>query len=248
MIAIRTHEEIELIRRAGKIIVKTLQLLRSRVKPGVSTQELDELAEDSIRSQGGAPAFKNYKGFPANICTSINEEIVHGIPDEKRILREGDIVGIDIGVGCEGYFADAAITLAVGNIYSPLQKLLDVTRDSLYLGIKKARIRNHLSDISAAIQNFVEANGFSVVREFVGHGIGRELHESPEIPNFGQPHTGPMLKKGMVLAIEPMVNMGTWQADFLDNNWTAVTKDRKPSAHFEHTIVVTDSNPEILTN
>lgn len=247
MITLKSEDEIDLMRKAGHIVAKTIQLLRGKIKPGISTKELDDMARDSIISLGGVPAFKDYKGFPANICTSINEEVVHGIPSEKRLLKEGDIISLDIGVGFNGYFADSAVSIIVGEVKSSIKKLLDVTRDSLYLGIRKAKPGNHLFDISSAIQNFVEANGFSVVREFVGHGIGKSLHESPEIPNFGKLGTGPILQKGMVLAIEPMVNMGSWEVEFLDNQWTAITKDRKPSAHFEHTIVVREGSPEILT-
>ena len=247
MITLKSEDEIALMRKAGHIVAKTIQLLRGKIRPGISTKELDDIARDSIISLGGVPAFKDYKGFPANICTSINEEVVHGIPSEKRLLKEGDIISLDIGVYFNGYFADSAVSIIVGEVKSSIKKLLDVTRDSLYLGIRKARPGNHLFDISSAIQNFVEANGFSVVREFVGHGIGKSLHESPEIPNFGKPGTGPILQKGMVLAIEPMVNMGSWEVEFLDNQWTAITKDKLPSAHFEHTIAVRKGSPEILT-
>jgi methionyl aminopeptidase len=212
----------------------------------VLTREIDELAEKLIREQNALPAFKGYKGFPATVCTSINEEIVHGIPSERR-LKNGDILGLDVGVKYNGYFSDAAVTLPVGVVSAKVKKLIEVARKALAEGIKEARPGNHLLDISAAIQRQVEKNGFSVVRQFVGHGIGTSLHEDPEIPNFGQPHHGLLLEKGMVLAIEPMVNMGGWEAEISANGWTAVTKDGLPSAHFEHTVAITEKGPEILT-
>jgi methionyl aminopeptidase len=205
------------------------------------------LAEELLRQEDVAPAFKGYRGFPATVCTSVNEEIVHGIPGE-RILKQGDIIGLDLGINYEGYFSDVAVTLAVGTINPRKKKLLEVTREALSEGIKEAKEDNYLMNISCAIQNYVERNGFSVVRQFVGHGIGKSLHEEPEVPNFGKPNQGPVLKKGMVLAIEPMVNMGTWESLILDNGWTAVTKDGMPSAHFEHTVAVTENGPEILTH
>lgn len=223
-----------------------MRRLQGFIKEGVATIEIDQLAEDLAKAQGVIPAFKGYRGFPANICTCVNEEVVHGIPDEKK-LKEGDIVSLDFGINYGGYFSDAAVTVPVGRVESQKQKLIDVTRNALSEGIKQARIKNYLCDISCAIQSYVEKNGFSVVRQFVGHGIGRNLHEDPEVPNFGRPGEGGLLRSGMVLAIEPMVNMGTWECRILDNGWTAVTKDGMPSAHFEHTVAVTEDGPEILT-
>ena len=236
-----------MIRQSGKILAKIMQKLREFIRAGISTQEIDRLAEELVCKENAIPAFKGYKGFPANICTSINEEIVHGIPGERR-LKNGDIISLDLGINYKGYFSDAAITLAVGRVEPRTKKLIEVTKTALSEGIKQARIDNHLSDISCAIQSYVEKNGFSVVREFVGHGIGLKLHEEPEIPNFGRPQQGPILKEGMVFAIEPMVNMGTWESKILDNGWTAVTKDGLASSHFEHTVAITENGPAILTN
>lgn len=247
MIPLKSKEDLEMLRTTGKILAKIMRDLKKFVRIGVSTKEIDQFAEELVLRENTLPAFKGYKGFPATICTSINEEIVHGLPGE-RALNDGDIISLDLGINYQGYFSDACITLAVGKINSRLKKLIEVTRHALSLGIRQAKIDNHLSDISYAIQNYVEQEGFSVVRQFVGHGIGKNLHEEPEIPNFGRPHEGPLLKKGMVLAIEPMVNMGTWESEILDNGWTAVTKDSLPSAHYEHTVAVTENGPEILTN
>ena len=227
-------------------MARVLRELEKKAIAGISTREIDTLAEKLILAHDALPAFKGYKGFPAVICASINEEIVHGIPSE-RTLKEGDIIGLDLGVNYKGYFSDAAITVPIGKVPVRVKKLIDITKKALAEGIKAAKAGNHLQDISACIQGCVEANGFSVVRQFVGHGIGLSLHEEPEIPNFGQPHQGPVLKEGMVLAIEPMVNMGGWEAEILDNGWTAVTKDRSHSAHFEHTVAITENGPEILT-
>jgi len=236
-----------MLRASGAILAKVMRELEKNIKAGVATRELDALAEKLILAQNALPAFKGYRGYPATVCTSINEEIVHGIPSERR-LAEGDIIGLDLGVNYQGYFSDAAITIPIGKLSPKVKRLIEVSRDALAAGIKAAQAGNHLSDISARIQKLVEANGFSVVRQFVGHGIGLSLHEEPEIPNFGQPHQGPLLKEGMVLAIEPMVNMGGWESEILENGWTAVTKDRLPSAHFEHTVAITENGPEILTN
>ncbi|MDD4910225.1 MAG: type I methionyl aminopeptidase [Candidatus Omnitrophica bacterium] len=246
MIARRQADEIEVIRRAGAIVAEVLRILAARVKPGITTQELDILAEESIRGRQAKCAFKGYRGFPSAACVSVNEEVVHGIPS-SRVIKEGDIVSIDLGVELSGFFADAAVTVGVGKISAEASKLLEVTRKALTLGLKQARPGNHVSDISYAVQNCVESQGFSVVRQFVGHGIGRKLHEDPEIPNFGRPHRGERLEAGMVLAIEPMVNAGTWEVAILDNGWTAVTADSALSAHFEHTVAVTEKGPEILT-
>ncbi len=236
-----------MLQRSGQILSRVMRSLEKIVKAGILTAEIDRLAEELIIREGAKPAFKGYQGFPAAVCVSINEEIVHGIPG-KRVLKEGDIISLDLGVNYSGYFSDAAITLAIGKVSPEINKLIQVTREALAEGIKKAVIGNNLSDVSHRIQSFVEGNGFSVVRQFVGHGIGLSLHEEPEIPNFGSPHQGPVLKKGMVLAIEPMVNMGSWESEILPNGWTAVTKDRLVSAHFEHTVAVTEKGPKILTN
>lgn len=246
MIPLKTKEDLEKQRISGKILAKILKQIQEFIRPGITTAEINQLADELVIKEGVQPAFKGYKGFPATICTSINEEIVHGIPGEK-VLEAGDIISLDLGIKYEGHFSDAAVTLAVGEVNSGKRKLIGVAKKALYEGIRQAQAENHLSDISYSIQNYVEKNGFSVVRQFVGHGIGVNLHEEPEIPNFGRPHQGPVLKSGMVLAIEPMVNMGTWELELLDNGWTAVTKDRLPSAHFEHTVAITDKGPEILT-
>ena len=246
MVPLKSEEDLKMLQRAGQILSRVMRGLEKIVNPGISTLQIDRLAEELIVGEGAKPAFKGYQGFPAAICASINEEIVHGIPG-KRVLEEGDIISLDLGVNLSGYFSDAAITLAVGKISPEVMKLIQVTREALAEGIKKAIIGNNLSDVSHRIQSFVEGNGFSVVRQFVGHGIGKNLHEEPEIPNFGRPHQGPILKKGMVLAIEPMVNMGSWESEILPNGWTAVTKDRQVSAHFEHTIALTEEGPVILT-
>ena len=247
MIVLKSTREIELIRAGGGILAEAIEMLRDLVKPGVSTKEIDLEVEELIRKRGARPAFKGYRGFPATVCVSINEEVVHGIPAAHRRLQEGDIVGLDLGCIVEGYYADAAVTLPVGEIASDAQRLLDVTRESLGQGIAQARPGNRLGDISSTIQRHVEGHGFAVVRAFVGHGIGRALHEDPQIPNFGEPGRGPILKVGMCLAIEPMVTMGTWDVRILDDGWTAVTADGSLAAHFEHTIAITETDPEILT-
>lgn len=246
MIPLKTEKDLEMMRRAGRILAGIIQKLKDRTKAGVSTAEIDILAGDFMRQEKVVSAFKGYKGFPAEICASVNEEVVHGIPGDK-ILKEYDIISLDVGINYQGYFVDSAVTLNIGRIEPQAKKLIEVARQALALGIKKARADNRLSDISYAVQRYVEAQGFSVVRQFVGHGIGCNLHEEPEIPNFGRPNEGVVLKNGMVLAIEPMVNMGTWECEVLDNGWTAVTKDRLPSAHFEHTVAITDKGPLILT-
>ncbi len=246
MIELKTKEEIEIMRVAGKILARISQDLKTNVKAGISTQELDNMAEGLFRREGVIPAFKGYRGYPANICVSLNEEVVHGIPSDRKI-KPGDIVSVDLGLEKGGYFSDMAFTVSAGSASTNLKKLIEVTKKALDLGIKQARVNNRLMDISYTIQNYVESKGFSVVRDFVGHGIGRKMHEDPEVPNFGKPHTGPLLRQGLVLAIETMVNMGSWEVDIKDNGWTAVTKDRMPSAHFEHTVAITDNGPEILT-
>lgn len=246
MIPLKSEEDIKMLKKSGKILSKIMLRLQEFIRAGVTTIEIDRLAEKLIKDENVKSAFKGYNGFPANICTSVNEEVVHGIPSEKR-LKEGDIISLDAGINYKGYFSDAAVTLPVGRIAPDVRKLIEISRESLSLGIKEARINNHLSDISSAIQTYVEKNGFQVVRQFVGHGIGFTLHEEPQIPNFGMPHQGELLKKGMVLAIEPMVNMGTAECRILDNGWTAVTKDGFSSAHFEHTVAITEDGPRILT-
>lgn len=247
MVPLKTEEELKKIRQAGQILKEITCSLKKRIKPGIKTRELDEIAERLFAEKRVISAFKGYKGYPANICVSVNEEIVHGIPSDY-IVCEGDIVGLDLGLNLDGFYADMAITVPVGRIDKSSKKLIDVTQKALSLGIKKARVGNYLSDISWAIQEFVERNGFSVVRDFVGHGIGKSLHEEPEVPNFGKPGFGPVLKEGMVLAIEPMINLGTYETKVLDNGWTVVTKDGKCSAHFEHTVAITKRGPWILTN
>jgi methionyl aminopeptidase len=247
MIPLKSEQELVLMRQGGKILAGILESLSKSIRSGISTLEIDRIAEDLMRQAKVESAFKGYKGYPACICISVNEEIVHGIPSQ-RLLKDKDIVSLDIGIYHQGYFTDAATTVSIGKIDRSSKRLIDVTKRALSEGIKKAKPGNRLTDISYSIQNYVEKNGFSVVREFVGHGIGRSLHEEPEIPNFGRPGEGPILKNGMVLAIEPMVNMGSWESEILDNGWTAVTKDRLASAHFEHTVAITSKGNEILTS
>ncbi|MDZ7270446.1 MAG: type I methionyl aminopeptidase [candidate division KSB1 bacterium] len=244
--ALRTQREIELLRACGRLVAEALELAESLIRPGLRTEVLDQEVARFLLGRGARAAFKNYMGFPAHICVSVDEEVVHGIPG-ARVLSEGEIVGVDIGVEMAGYYADASRTFPVGDISPEKERLLRATREALYAGIARARAGNRLSDISHAIQTTVEQAGFSVVRALVGHGIGRSLHEPPQVPNFGAPHRGPRLRPGMVLAIEPMVNMGSHEVTTLADGWTVVTKDRLPSAHFEHTIVVTDGEPLILT-
>lgn len=246
MITIKTDKELSYMRDAGRVVAGVLQELAKVIKPGVSTAELDRIAEDFICSKGAKPAFKGLYGFPATICASANEQVVHGIPS-LRVLENGDIISIDVGAEINGFFGDGAVTYAVGEVDEETQRLLDVTEESLYLGIEQAVEGNRLTDISHAVQKHVEANGFSVVRDYVGHGIGSKMHEEPQVPNFGRPGRGPRLCAGMTLAIEPMVNMGTYEVQTLPDNWTVVTKDMKKSAHFEHTIAITNGKPEILT-
>jgi len=246
MIVLRSDEEISAIRKAGRIVASAIEKLKRSAKEGVTTKELDAIAREEILKTGGYPAFKDYKGYPGNICASLNEAVVHGIPSERR-LRSGDILSLDVGVKLRDYFADAAVTVAIGRISDQAKRLIDVTRGALDAGIAAAQQGRRLSDISHAIQEYAESNKFSVVRLFVGHGIGMSIHEEPEVPNFGSPDRGPRLESGMVLAIEPMVNAGTHEIEILDDGWTAVTKDRKLSAHFEHTIAIRPGGAEILT-
>lgn len=242
----KSPEEIEKITQSCLVVAKALDSLKDMVTPGVTTMELEHFADEYIRSNNAMPAFKGYRGYPASICTSINNEVIHGIPS-NRVLEEGDIIGIDLGVYKDGFYGDAACTFGVGKITPDAEKLLRVTEESLYLGIEHAQKNNRVSDISYAIQKHVESYGFSVVRAFVGHGIGRDLHEDPQVPNFGLPGRGPRLKSGITLAIEPMVNAGRHEVVVLDDGWTAVTMDGTLSAHFEHTILVTEDKPRILT-
>lgn len=247
MIILKSPREIDLMRDANKIVAETHEYLAEKIKPGISTADINKLADEFIRNRNAIPSFKDYQGFPAAVCVSINEEVVHGIPDERRILNSGDIVSIDIGTLYQGFNGDAARTIAVGDIDDEVQRLLDVTEKSLMLGIEQAVKGNRLTDISNAVQKHVEGNGFAVVRDYVGHGIGRDMHEDPQIPNFGPPGRGPILKTGMTFAIEPMVNIGGHEVETLDDGWTVVTNDKSFSAHFEHTIAITDDKPEILS-
>ena len=247
-IVCKSQSEIDKMRRSGRIVREILDDLRAMVAPGVTTMDLEKAAERKILESGAKPAFKGFYDYPCVLCTSVNEEIVHGIPSEKRVLKAGDIVSIDCGVVLDGYYGDAAITVAVGDSVSPeRQKLLEVTEQSLYKAIEQVKIGNKVSDIGAAVQEYVEANGFSVVREFVGHGIGTKLHEEPQVPNFRSRGADTRLREGMVLAIEPMVNSGRPEARVLDDKWTAVTADGSSSAHFEHCVAVTRDGPLILT-
>jgi methionyl aminopeptidase len=247
MIILKSKREIDIMREANQIVADTHQLLSEELKVGMTTAELDNIADKYIRSRGAVPSFKGYQGFPASICISINEEVVHGIPDDHRIIEDGDIVSIDIGTFFEGFNGDAARTYPVGEVSEVAKKLLEVTEKALLTGIEKALIGNRLFDISHAVQKYVEANGFSVVRDYVGHGIGRKMHEDPQIPNFGPAGKGPKLKNGMTLAIEPMVNVGGFEVETLEDGWTVVTEDRSLSAHFEHTIAITNKGVEILS-
>lgn len=246
MVILRSAAEIEKIRMSNLIVAEVLSELRDKVKPGVTTNELDHLAEELTRRRGAKPAFKGYRGFPFTLCASVNQEVVHGMPSE-RMLKEGDIVSLDFGVSYQGYYGDAAITVAVGQTSRDAVKLMEVTEAGLYEGIKEALAGNRLGDISAAVQACVEKAGYSVVRDFVGHGIGRSLHEEPQIPNYGVKGRGILLKSGMVFAIEPMVNMGTYRVRVLGDGWTVVTADGKLSAHFEHSVAITDNGPDILS-
>lgn len=246
MIILKSDQEIEKISAACKIVVGVLNELKKNIKVGITTEELDKIAEEYILSKGAIPAFKGYRDYPATLCTSINEEVVHGIPSKRR-LAEGDIISLDLGAIHDGYYGDAALTIGVGKISREAERLIKVTEESLCKGIEEAQLGKRLGDISWAIQSHVEGAGFSVVYDFVGHGIGKNLHEEPQVPNFGTKGQGPRLKEGMVLAIEPMVNMGGAATRILDDNWTAVTKDGSLSAHFEHTIAITGKGPLILT-
>ena len=246
MIILKTRREIEIMRKAGRLVAESHELVRRHIKPGITTKELDRLVEEFLRSRNAIPTFKGYNGFPFSICASVNEEVVHGFPSDRE-LKEGDIVSVDIGATFEGYVGDGAKTYLVGEVDEEKKHLVEATRQSFYEGIKFARTTYRLSDISHAIQAYAESQGLSVVRDFVGHGIGKNMHEEPQVPNFGKPGKGPRLQEGMVLAIEPMINAGTYNVRILENNWTVVTVDGKPSAHYEHTIAITDGEPELLT-
>lgn len=246
MITIKSERELSLMRYAGRVVAEVLLELKKAIRPSITTLELDRIAERYIKKANCQPAFKGYHGFPASICASINEEVVHGIPSLRR-LQEGDIVSIDVGAIYQGYFGDAATTFPVGHVSEEAMRLIYVTEQSLHWGIAQAVEGKHLTDISHAVQEYVEENGFSVVRNYVGHGIGNQMHEEPQVPNFGKPGRGPRLQAGMALAIEPMVNTGTWHVETLRDNWTVVTLDRKCSAHFEHTVAVGKEKAEILT-
>jgi methionyl aminopeptidase len=247
VIVCRSAAELEKMRAAGRLVGEVLTELTARVAPGVTTSTLDEIAEELIRRAGAIPAFKGYHGYPATICASINEEVIHGIPSGRRILNEGDVISIDVGASLDGYYGDSAVTLAVGAVSEQAAMLLRVTEESLYKAIERVRVGARISDIGHAVQHHVEAHGFSVVREFVGHGIGQRMHEEPQVPNYGDPGRGPRLTEGMVLAIEPMVNAGKPAVKVLADGWTAVTRDGSLSAHFEHTVAVTADEPWILT-
>ncbi|OIO39504.1 MAG: type I methionyl aminopeptidase [Candidatus Omnitrophica bacterium CG1_02_49_16] len=245
-IVLKTANELQVMRLAGGILSRLLKLLEQEVKPGVTTKRLDIIAEQMIRDEGGEPAFKGYYGYPASICASVNEEVVHGIPG-NRVLKDGDIAGIDVGVRLQDYYSDAARTFAVGSVDEQSRRLINLTREALGLGIDQAVEGHRLSDISWAVQSFAESNGLSVVKQYVGHGIGRSLHEEPQVPNYGKPHEGPKLMEGMALAIEPMLNIGAADVEVLEDGWTVVTKDRKRSGHFEQTIFVGKVQAEIVT-
>jgi methionyl aminopeptidase len=247
MIIIKSDQEIDIMRESGKVTAHILKELEHFIKPGVSTMDINLFVEKTILSNNMIPSFKGYNGFPASACVSINNEVVHGIPDAARFLKEGDIVSVDVGCTYKGYISDAARTYPVGAISPEAQKLIDATRDSFFEGLKFCRPGYRLSDISHAIQLKAESEGFSVIRDFVGHGVGRAMHEEPQIPNYGKPGRGPRLAKGMVFAIEPMINQGTFEVDVLADNWTVVTLDGKLSAHYENTVVITDDEPELIT-
>lgn len=247
-ITIKNRDEIRIMEEANRIVAEVLVMLQKTVEPGITTYELDRLAEELCVKRKAVPAFKGYRGFPGSLCVSINEEVVHGIPSRKRKLKKGDIISVDFGTLYQGYYGDSAVTIPVGKIDSNKRKLLKVTDESLYKAIEQVQIGKRIADVSAAVQDHVEKHGFSIVRQFVGHGIGTALHEGPEIPNFVQNNSSPRLQEGMVLAIEPMVNAGTHKVKVLRDGWTVVTEDRKPSAHFEHSVAVTADGPLVLSS
>ncbi len=245
---VKKPEEILLMQEANQIVAETLAMLEKTVEPDITTWDLDKLAEDLCIRRNAIPAFKGYRGFPASLCVSINEEVVHGIPSKKRRLKKGDILSVDFGVKYKGYFGDSAITIPVGKVDSAKNRLIDVTKESLQRAIAQVQVGKRIADISGAVQTYVEENGFSVVRQFVGHGIGTSLHEGPEIPNFVQDEPSPRILEGLVLAIEPMVNMGTYKVRILRDGWTVITSDKKPSAHFEHSVAATSDGPLVLSS
>ncbi len=246
MIVLKSKEEIEIMRRAGNVVAKALDMVGENIHAGMTTAELDTIIEDFLRSHGAVPAFKGYHGFPASACISIDEEVVHGIPG-KRVIKEGEIVSVDLGSIVDGFYGDSARTFAIGEIDESRRELMEWTKKSLQAGIDKARKGNKLGAISSAVQQVAESRGYGVVRDLVGHGIGRNLHEEPQVPNFGSPDDGPVLATGMVIAIEPMITMGTYRVKTLPDGWTVVTADGQPSAHFEHTVAITDNGPDVLT-
>ncbi len=247
MIVYKSREEIEAIRRSNQIVAKVLSELKNLIKPGVQTKDLDDYAERRTKEMGAIPAFKGYRGYPASLCTSINEEVVHGIPS-SRVLREGDIISLDFGAIHQGFYGDAAVTYPVGKVSRRAARLIETAEKAFFIGIDQMKEGLRISDISSAIQGYVESCGLSVIRNFVGHGIGLSLHEEPQVPNFGQPGRGPRIKSGLVLAIEPMIAIGDWHIEILEDNWTAVTKDRSLSAHYEHTVAVTENGLQILSS
>lgn len=247
MIIIKSEQEIDIMRESGKVTGQILKDLEELIKPGISTKEIDRFVENTIRRNGMVPTFKGYGGFPASACVSVNEEVVHGIPSKKRKLKEGDIVSVDVGATYKGYVSDAARTYGVGKVDAEAQRLMDTAKASFFEGLKFCKVGYRLSDISHAIQERVESEGFGVIQDFVGHGVGRAMHEEPQIPNYGAPGRGPRLAKGMVFAIEPMITQGTYEVETLLDNWTVVTLDRKMAAHYENTVVITDGEPELLT-
>ncbi|UCE40199.1 MAG: type I methionyl aminopeptidase [Candidatus Aminicenantes bacterium] len=246
MIVLKSEKEIVAIRKSSRIVAQVLADLRNLVEPGITTRDLDAFAEKKAKEMGAVPAFKGYRGYPASLCTSVNEEIIHGIPSSRK-LQEGDILGLDFGVLCDGYFGDAAVTYPVGEVGLEASRLIEAAEKAFFKGLEKVKEGNRISDISQAIQNSVEAQGFSVIRAFVGHGIGISLHEEPQVPNFGPPGRGPKMKKGLVLAIEPMIAAGDWNVEIKDDHWTAITKDKSLSAHYEHTVALTQQGAEILS-
>lgn len=246
MITLKTKEEVEIMRRAGRVVAMCLDMVEKAIEPGMTTKQLDMLIEDFLTSHGAIPAFKDYQGYPASACISIDDEVVHGIPG-KRVIQDGELVSVDVGSIVDGYYGDSARTYPIGKVSNDKRRLLEGTQKSLRAGIDKARKGNKLGQISAAVQQSAEEQGFSVVRQLVGHGIGRKMHEEPQVPNFGSPDEGPVLKAGMVLAIEPMINLGTYDVRTKPDGWTIVTADGLPSAHFEHTVAITDDGPDVLT-
>lgn len=246
MIILKSKDEVEIMRRAGRVVGQTLDMVSSEIKAGMTTEALNDLIDTFLRDNGAIPAFKDYQGYPASACISINEEVVHGIPG-KRVIKDGDIVSVDVGSIVEGYYGDSARTYAIGDVSADKSRLMESTLKALMAGIDKARKGNKLGEISSTVQRVAEGDGYSVVRQLVGHGIGTSMHEEPQVPNFGSPNSGPTLETGMVLAIEPMINLGTREVKTLADGWTVVTADGAPSAHFEHTVAVTDNGPDILT-